>query len=263
MHYGSRFHCPYCKSNLRKLYEFGFDFAVLREKQVIGGGRRGDCLCPVCESTDRERLLLLYLENNTTLFERPTKLLHVAPEPQLRKVIERHPNIEYVTGDLNRPDVTTRIDITNIRFPDDTFDAVICNHVLEHVHDDRRAMTELKRVLKPGGWAVLQVPISYVLTSTYEDRSISTEAERERAFGQFDHVRIYAADYLDRLAEAGFAVEPFDWTANSQAFGGLANRFALLKEEKIFAVRKPSGRDAGQALRVAGSGARDAAKHLA
>ena len=111
-------------------------------------------------------------------------------------------------------------------------------NVLEHVHEDRQAMAELRRVLKPGGWAILQVPISYVLPSTYEDPSMETDADRERAFGQWDHIRIYAADYVDRLRESGFKVELFDWTKHGKAYGGPSNRFALIEEEKLFVCRK-------------------------
>ncbi len=237
-HYGFRYQCPFCKSSLRGLLPFGFDFPVLREKQVIGGGLRDNSMCPVCRSADRERLLLLYLRNETDLFTRPQKLLHVAPEPELRKVIERCSHIDYTTADLNKPNVAVKMDIRDIQYPDDTFDCIICNHVLEHVHEDRQAMAELHRVLKPGGRAILQVPISYVLPSTYEDASIEAEAERELAFGQWDHVRIYAPDYVDRLASSGFRVEVFDWTEHGAAYGGRANRFALIREEKLFVGRK-------------------------
>ena len=115
-------------------------------------------------------------------------------------------------------------------------DAIICNHVLEHIPDDRKAMKELRRVLKPGGWGILQVPISYVLAATHEDPSIVTTEAREQAFGQYDHVRIYAKDYVDRLVGAGFKVEQFDWTKQGDAFGGSSNRFALIPEERVFAV---------------------------
>jgi predicted SAM-dependent methyltransferase len=218
---------------------FGFSFPVLKEKRVIGGGLRDNAMCPVCESVDRERLLLIYLQDRTSLFTKPTKLLHFAPEPQLRATISRHSNVEYVTADLNRPDVTAKVDVANMQFADNSFDAIICNHVLEHIPDDRRAMSELLRVLKPRGWAVLQVPISEVLPATYEDPSILTEKEREQAFGQYDHVRIYAKDYVDRLESVGFVVEQFDWTAHGERYGAPSNRFALIEGERVFAVTKP------------------------
>ena len=124
--------------------------------------------------------------------------------------------------------------VTKIPFSDDYFDAIICNHVLEHVVDDSKAMTELFRVLKPGGWAILQVPISMVLEETYEDFSIVDPQHREQAFGQADHVRIYAKDYETRLALAGFKVRIFDWTSEIDKFGGIKNTFCLNKCESVY-----------------------------
>ena len=238
VHRGSRYVCPFCTSTVKAMKPFGFEFPVLKDKHVIGGGLRDNCLCPICGSVDRERLLLLFLRQRTSLFSHPTRLLHFAPEPQLRAEIARHRNVEYTTADLNRDDVSARVDITDIRFPDASFDAIICNHVLEHIPDDLKAMKELRRVLKPGGWGILQVPISYLLKETYEDPSIVTTEAREQAFGQYDHVRIYARDYADRLSSAGFRVEQFDWTTQGEAFGGPSNsnRFALIPEERVFAV---------------------------
>jgi SAM-dependent methyltransferase len=238
-YYGLRFRCPFCDSSLRRMHASGLDLPVLREKQVVGGGLRDNCLCPVCDSTDRERLLFLFLRNRTSLFAKPVRLLHVAPEPQLRKEIEKHSNVDYVTADLLRPNVKVKMDVTEIPYADDYFDAIICNHVLEHVPEDRRAMAELFRVLKPGGWAILQVPISHVLRETYEDASIVSEMAREHAFGQYDHVRIYAVDYVDRLRGAGFELVPFDWTNAGAAFGAPSNRYALIEGETVFAATKP------------------------
>jgi predicted SAM-dependent methyltransferase len=116
---------------------------------------------------------------------------------------------------------------------------IICNHVLEHIIDERRAMYELYSILKQGGWAILQVPISVSLESTYEDFSIITPSEREQVFGQADHVRIYARDYTQRLEQVGFAVDIFDWTANNHCFGGQKNKFGLIEDERVYCARKP------------------------
>ncbi len=131
-----------------------------------------------------------------------------------------------------------RMDITDIQFPENSFDAIICNHVLEHVIDDYKAMTELHRVLKPGGWAILQVPISLSLDKTYEDFSITTARGREEAFGQDDHVRIYAKDYASRLEQAGFKVNVFNWDAVAGSFGGSSNKYGLNEDEQIYSVVK-------------------------
>ena len=230
--------CPICNSHLKKLYPFGLKIPVLTKKKVIGGGYRLNALCPVCYSTDRERLAYLYLSKKTNIFTEVAKLLHVAPEPGLSKIIKKHSNIDYLTADISSDDVMVKMDITEINFPDKTFDIIICNHVLEHIVDDRKAMRELFRVLKPGGWGILQVPMSLSIERTYEDYSITDPAEREQAFGQSDHVRIYAADYQDRLEESGFQSSRFNWEEDKE-FEGANNRYGLLQDESVFIVNKP------------------------
>lgn len=238
--FGFKYKCPMCNSHTRKMLPFGYDFPALREKNVIGGGYRLDARCPVCYSLDRERLLYLYLKHKTSLFKQETKLLHVAPEKALSSFIKKHNHIDYLTADLSSDGVMVKMDITHIEYQDNNFDSVICNHVLEHIIDDRKAMRELYRVLKPNGWGILQVPISHTLTETYEDASAVTPEERENKFGQCDHVRIYASDYLDRLKEVGFQVEAFDWWTDDTYFSGSTNKFSLLPKETIFVVRKNS-----------------------
>jgi len=138
--------------------------------------------------------------------------------------------------------VDLNIDLTQIPIPNSTFNAIICNHVLEHIPNDRRAMAELFRVLKPGGWAMVQVPISLYLVATYEDFSITDPMDRERAFGQNDHVRIYAMDYVDRLKQAGFAIELFRWPRNNRDYGGQNNKFGLIDREIVFFASRPDHR---------------------
>jgi SAM-dependent methyltransferase len=236
-YFGLKFKCPICGSHLRKLNPFGFNFPVLTEKNVIGGGYRLNAQCPICYSTDRERLLYLYLSNRTGFFSDKAKVLHVAPERALSQIIKANPNIDYLTADISARNVMMKMDITKIDFPDNTFDVIICNHVLEHIIDDRKAMAELLRVLKPGGWGILQVPISLSLEETYEDISITRPADRASAFGQSDHVRIYAMDYVDRLRQTGFEVSKFDWRED-QAFCGSSNKYGLLASESVFMVNK-------------------------
>jgi len=214
------------------------DFPIPKEKKVVGGGYRLNTTCPRCQSYDRERLEYLFLKKRTDLFARKIKLLHFAPEENLQKVLSTQPNIDYLTADLMAPDVMVKVDVTAISYPDDTFDAVICNHVLEHVPDDRRAMAELYRVLKPGGWAYLQVPMSLSLAETYEDPSITTPQGRQQAFGQADHVRIYARDYKDRLEGAGFLVTVHSFARELRESS--VRRYALLKDEDVYLCTKPS-----------------------
>jgi len=235
---GWKFKCPICQSYLKRLTPFGLKLPVLTEKKVIGGGYRLNALCPVCNSLDRERLLYLYLLNKTNFFTEELKLLHIAPEVGLSRVIKKHSNLDYLTSDINSNAVMVKMDITGIDLPDDSFDVIICNHVLEHIIDDKKAMHELYRVLKPGGWGILQVPISLSISKTFEDFSVVTPEKREDVFGQSDHVRIYALDYVDRLEESGFNVAQFKWWENEQ-FGAPKNKFGLIQDETLFVVTKP------------------------
>jgi len=187
---------------------------------------------------DRERLVYLILRRVTDVFEKPTRLLHVAPERQLSGVLKSHPTVDYLTADLHSTHVMVKMDICTIHFPDEHFDGIVCNHVLEHIVDDRRAMAELYRVLRPNGWAILQVPLSLALDHTYEDFSITTPAGREAAFGQHDHVRIYARDYKDRLESVGFKVNVVRWTTRVHDFGGPGNRFGLNAREEVYLAAK-------------------------
>lgn len=192
---GDRRYCPVCES---------------RTHCFLPGGQckvREEARCPVCGSLERHRLVWQFLERRTNLFDgAPKRLLHIAPEKQFVKRFERLSNLDYVTGDLFDPTAMVRVDLTEMPFDDETFDAVYCSHVLEHVPNDAAAMSELYRVLAPGGWAVLQVPITG--ETTYEDWSIDTPEGRLAAFGQDDHVRVYGRDYAERLRTAGFEVRP-------------------------------------------------------
>jgi len=236
-YFGLQFKCPLCNSSLKKFHPSGFTVPVIEEKQITGAGFSFNGSCPVCHSGNRCRLLYLYLYYKTNLFNQNIKLLHVAPEYKLMSILFKQNNIDYLTADLYAENVMVKMDITNIQYPNNSFDAIICNHVLEHVIDDHKAMSELYRVLRPGGWAVLQVPISLLLKETYEDFSIISPLERERAFGQNDHVRIYAKDYKKRLEEIGFKVKVFKWIEDN-TFGGLENKYGLSETESVYFVTK-------------------------
>jgi SAM-dependent methyltransferase len=155
-------------------------------------------------------------------------MLHVAPEAQLSRLFASASGIDYLSADLFSSTAMVRMDITDIEYPDETFDVIYCSRVLEHVSDDRKAMRELHRVLRTGGWAILKVPIS-TAEETFEDPTITTREERERAFGQFDHVRRYGADYKDRLEDAGFFVhvDGFVRELDDKA----VTRFGLMRSE--------------------------------
>lgn len=235
---GSKYTCPICGTHLRRFLPDGHRFAVLTEKQVIGGGYFPNRRCPACKANERDRLVYLYLLHKTDVFQKPRKILHFAPENGLSNHLSKLAGTEYLTADLNANGVMVKVDVTNMQFADDFFDVIICNHVLEHVPDDRKAMREIYRTLTPNGWAILQVPISLALANTYEDFSITTARGREQAFGQSDHVRIYARDYASRLKQSGFKVEVFQWTAEIDNFGTRKNVFALNEKEAIYRVTK-------------------------
>ena len=237
---GDRYECVFCGGRFKKLIPRGLNYGVLVDQHVVGGGIRDNAFCPRCLSYDRERLVYLYLKNETDLLRRPAKVLHVAPERQLLKVLRRHPDFNVTTGDLFSKAVDVKLDVTAIQFGDNTFDLVLCNHVMEHVPDDRKAMREILRVLKPGGLALLQTPISLKMEKTDEELADIPESERISRFGQKDHCRIYAqADYPQRLRECGYEVELFRWWETPEHYGGKDNRSALNAEEVVFVCRKP------------------------
>jgi SAM-dependent methyltransferase len=170
-------------------------------------------ICPRCFAFPRHRLLSRHLREAAEGWTDETTMLHFAPEPSLQRFLRPRLGERYTTADLHRRDVDRQVDVTRIPFDDDTFDVVLCDHVLEHVPDDRAAMREILRVLKPGGWASLMVPMRQSLAETYEDFTITSPRERLKHFGQEDHVRWYGPDYLDRLRESGFEVECKNYTA--------------------------------------------------
>lgn len=239
---GEGFRCPFCEGQFSKFFGTGIDVPILKELHVAGAGYRANSVCPRCHSEDRERLILLFLEKRKAhIFRTAVRLLHVAPERNLSRKLRRFKNIEYLAGDLNSPMADVRMDITSIRKEDDAFDVIISNHVLEHIPDDRRAMRELFRVLSPGGFAILQVPIALGEVTTREDPLISDPAEQLRRFGQFDHVRIYGSDYTHRLEEAGFSAATFA----PQDFLERENmvRYGLAPDEPIFVCSKPGANE--------------------
>lgn len=181
--------------------------------------------------------MYLYLQERTNFFTDKLKVLHVAPEACFIDRFEQLTTIDYITGDIESPLAKVKMDIHNIPFEDNTFDVVFCNHVMEHVQDDIKAMAELHRVLKPGGWGILQIPLFHPLPEvTDEDTSISDPKERERRFGQSDHLRLYGKDYPERLKRGGFVVLADDFVGSIDQ--KLAEKYALPADEPIFLVRK-------------------------
>lgn len=222
--YGARGRC-YCAVCETEVDEFVPGGAVIK---------RSHARCPSCGVLERHRLMVLYLRTRTPLFDgQPRRLLHVAPEPAIARILCGLPNVDYLSADLSGDHVMVRMDLTNIEYADGSFDAIVCSHVLEHIPDDSKAMKEMFRVLSPNGLAVIQVPI-YGRT-TYEDFSITSDEGRLAAFGQRDHVRKYGLDLEDRLAVAGFHVRRVSPPADERQ-----RRRLGLRPTPVFDCRKPS-----------------------
>jgi SAM-dependent methyltransferase len=168
---------------------------------------RPGAICPGCGAQERHRAVWLYLRaRRPELFSEALSVLHFAPEESFQRRLSALTKLRYVTADLELPHASEHFDIVRIPYPDDSFDVILCVHVLEHVEEDRRAMRELARVLKPDGWALILVPMDEDRAETYEDAAITAPRERERAFWQHDHVRLYGRDFPERLREEGFRV---------------------------------------------------------
>ncbi len=200
------------------------------------GTQRSNVLSPSTLSLERHRLLWLYLKNETPFFEKKLKVLHIAPEQAFYSRFKKMENLTYTTCDLHSPLADVKADICNLPFNDNLFDVILCNHVLEHITDDTKAMEELYRVLKPGGFAILQVPLDKNREVTFEDNSITDKKERARIFGQYDHVRIYGKDYFSKLESIGFKVLQVNYTATLSKEQIL--RYCLAEGEIIPVVKK-------------------------
>lgn len=222
--------CPLCGTRRRRFLPYGY--VTPRE----------DALCPRCLALERHRLLWLYLARETRLAEERPRLLHVAPEVALMRRFKRlYGDVpeRYVTADLESPLADLHFDIQHIPLEDGSFDAVICNHIMEHVEDDRLAMRELYRILRAGGWGIVLSPEDLSRETTFEDDTVTDRDERTRLFGQYDHRRVYGRDYAARLAGAGFEVEERDYASE---FSEAERRLYALPADHIYIVRKPLNR---------------------
>lgn len=201
------------------------------------GNQRNNVLSPSTLSLERHRLLWLYLKNETDFFSKNLKVLHFAPEQCFLKRFRKLNNLDYTTTDLESPIADVKADICNLPFNENEFDVILCNHVLEHIPDDTKAMQELYRILKPGGFGVFQIPQDLSREKTFEDNSITDKKERAKIFGQYDHVRIYGRDYFDKLRSIGFKVDEVDYTTTLPEED--ITRYCLAKGEIIPVVYKP------------------------
>ncbi|WP_298392796.1 class I SAM-dependent methyltransferase [Flavobacterium sp.] len=239
---GNRFTDPIDGKSFRMFLPYGY------------GNQRNNVLSPSTLSLERHRLLWLYLQNETDFFQseidsdssskqtksfrlRDTeinsvlKVLHFAPEQEFYKRFKKQTNIDYTTTDLLSPLADVKADICNLPFEDNHYDLIFCNHVLEHIPDDTKAMQELYRVLKPGGLGIFQIPQDLSRATTFSDDTIVDQKERAKIFGQYDHVRVYGRDYFDKLRSIGFKVVEEDYT--SKLSPALVEKYCLAKGEII------------------------------
>jgi hypothetical protein len=226
---GDRVECPCCGARFRRF--------------MPGLSHRETRVCPRCGAQERHRALWLYMRERTDLFDREQlSILHWAPEYALQRSLGALPNAAYVSADLAGDEATQHMDITDVPFKDDAFDLIVCVHVLEHIPDDRRAMREMVRVLRPGGVAMLLVPI-VLEQPTREDPSIATPAQRKDAYWQEDHLRLYGGDFRDRLEEEGFSVTVDGWVRTLDQ--ATLDRYGLFPLEDIYVCAKPVPRAGG------------------
>ncbi|WP_442267754.1 class I SAM-dependent methyltransferase [Tenacibaculum sp. ZS6-P6] len=216
---GDNFTDPIDGKSFKKMLPYGYEV------------QRENVLSPSTLSLERHRLLWLYLQQETNFFssKEKRKLLHIAPEQCFLHRFRALKNLEYITSDLESPIADVKADICDLPFEDESFDIIFCNHVLEHIPDDTKAMQELYRVLKPGGYGIFQIPQDLNRETTFEDDSITDPKERAKIFGQYDHVRVYGRDYFNKLRSIGFNVKEVDYT--KQIAPELVERYALAKGE--------------------------------
>ncbi|MBN1326332.1 MAG: class I SAM-dependent methyltransferase, partial [Candidatus Cloacimonetes bacterium] len=192
-YWGNKVFCPICSTSFRKFLPYGSKW-------------RKNRLCPRCLSLERHRVVWIFLKEKTDFFQVRRNVLHIAPEQCFYGRFRKLKNLTYLTADLESPLADVKMDIRNMPFADNSFDFIICNHVLEHIDDDKKAIKEIYRILKKGGYALLQVPIDRNRKETLEDDSITDPLEREKLFWDKEHVRLYGLDYPKRLEQAGFKV---------------------------------------------------------
>lgn len=222
---GNRVECPICNKHYRTFLPYG------------RLNPRPNALCPNCLSLERHRLIWVYLQEKTNFFREKLNVLHIAPEPCFMRRFENQHGEKYITADIESPLAKVKMDIHEIPFVENQFEVVLCNHVLEHVQDDIKAMSEIYRVLKPGGLAILQVPFfSPIPEVTFEDAKITDPREREKAFGQDDHVRKFGKDYTNRIERSGLKAEASHFAVELDE--ARVHRYGLVRNEILYIGRK-------------------------
>lgn len=220
---GNTYTDPIDGKSFRKFLPYGY------------GVQRPNVLAPGTLSLERHRLLWLYLQNETDFFTSKKSVLHMAPEQCYLKRFKKLDH-KYITADLYSPIADVKADICALPFEDNTFDVIFCNHVLEHIPDDTKAMEELYRVMKSGGYGIFQIPQDLSRDTTFEDDAITDPKERAKIFGQYDHVRVYGRDYFEKLRSIGFKVEEVNYT--NKIGTSLVEKYRLMQGEILPVVYK-------------------------
>ncbi len=235
--FGFKYTCNICHSKVNHWLSGGTKHQIFEDNQIIGAGYRKNYKCPVCGMKDKDRLVYYYINKHTDMLKKANTILHFAPEKLICKQIKRkcklNKKLKYYNCDINSDNADLVMDITNIDFPDNTFDYIICNHVLEHIKDEKKALCELKRVIKPTGKIIMTVPICISNAHTIEDDKATSPEERMNKFCQEDHVRLYGRDFPQRLAKWGLKVEEF--RVNNPK---LESKYGFLENGIIYIISK-------------------------
>lgn len=222
---GNNVECPVCEKKFKKFLPYGYN-----------DYQRENVLCPYDLTLERHRLMWVYLKTKSNFFTDDLKVMHIAPEQCFYKLFRNQKNLDYTTGDLESPLADLHFDLHKIPLEDNQYDVIFCNHVMEHVDNDVQCMQELLRIMKPGGWGILQVPMDTTRDTTYEDPTITDPKERQKHFWQYDHVRLYGTNYPDVLRSAGFEVEEYDY--RKELDEETYNRYRFYEGEMLYIVRK-------------------------
>ncbi len=239
IHHGDRYHCIYCKNSSNRFRSAGSHSKRIQTLDAVGTARRKNAACPYCGSSDRSRLLRIFLTQQLAENKTTKRFLHIAPDDNLARWVSKQSNIEFTCGSLYPEDFAefnaVALDVTQIKFPDNYFDIILCNHVLQQVPDHLTAMQELSRILKPGGWGIIQAPIAHALKTTDEDLSIENPREKRRRFGSTLYCRIYGKDYPQILEANGSwkvtEIKPTDFLSEDEII-----KHALSPNETLYHV---------------------------
>ncbi len=229
--YSKKYTCSICKNDVNFFLNYGIKTELFVSQKIIGGGYRKHVRCPICQSNDRIRWIDWVIENKTYIYTGAFSILHIAPEPCIEKKIRKNMEVKYTTGDIQCGVAEEVVDITKMKFENNSFDYIILNHVLEHVEDEKNALQEIRRTLKVGGKVLFSMPICEN-RKTYEHKGILSKRDRLQYYGQEDHVRLYGMDVVERFEGYGFKVKEYivsDYLSEKQI-----NIMKLIKKDRVY-----------------------------